>query len=194
MANDFRVDKGQVTPQQNNNEVQQNANGGGGKIIDEANYRIHAPRESGPTAIGRGGDPLFRGISATKAQLDELNKETADIQNWVNRQDSNDVAKNCLKNNGDLKDIYYEIKDGFGEYGKISLMGFKTPQGVEIPRLKIYDKNGEVLQVLTGPMAIDEINRRALAYKESKYEALPMQEENSGVIEDYSGNLEDYIT
>ena len=98
MANDFRVDKGQVTPQQNNNEVQQNANGGGGKIIDEANYRIHAPRESGPTAIGRGGDPLFRGISATKAQLDELNKETADIQNWVNRQDSNDVAKNCLKN------------------------------------------------------------------------------------------------
>lgn len=194
MANDFRVDKGQVTPQQNNNEVQQNANGGGGKIIDEANYRIHAPRESGPTAIGRGGDPLFRGISATKAQLDELNKETADIQNWVNRQDSNDVAKNCLKNNGDLKDIYYEIKDGFGEYGKISLMGFKTPQGVEIPRLKIYDKNGEVLQVLTGPMAIDELNRRALAYKESKYEALPMQEENSGVIEDYSGNPEDYIT
>lgn len=194
MANDFRIDKGQVTPQQNNNEVQQNANGGGGKIIDEANYRIHAPRESGPTAIGRGGDPLFRGISATKAQLDELNKETADIQNWVNRQDSNDVAKNCLKNNGDLKDIYYEIKDGFGEYGKISLMGFKTPQGVEIPRLKIYDKNGEVLQVLTGPMAIDELNRRALAYKESKYEALPMQEENSGVIEDYSGNPEDYIT
>lgn len=194
MANDFRVDKGQVTPQQNNNEVQQNANGGSGKIIDEANYRIHAPRESGPTAIGRGGDPLFRGISATKAQLDELNKETADIQNWVNRQDSNDVAKNCLKNNGDLKDIYYEIKDGFGEYGKISLMGFKTPQGVEIPRLKIYDKNGEVLQVLTGPMAIDELNKRALAYKESKYEALPMQEENSGVIEDYSGNPEDYIT
>ena len=194
MANDFRVDKGQVTPQQNNNEVQQNANGGGGKIIDEANYRIHAPRESGPTAIGRGGDPLFRGISATKAQLDELNKETADIQNWVNRQDSNDVAKNCLKNNGDLKDIYYEIKDGFGEYGKISLMGFKTPQGVEIPRLKIYDKNGEVLQVLTGPMAIDELNKRALAYKESKYEALPMQEEDSGVIEDYSGNPEDYIT
>lgn len=194
MANDFRVDKGQVTPQQNNNEVQQNANGGGGKIIDEANYRIHAPRESGPTAIGRGGDPLFRGISATKAQLDELNKETADIQNWVNRQDSNDVAKNCLKNNGDLKDIYYEIKDGFGEYGKISLMGFKTPQGVEIPRLKIYDKNGEVLQVLTGPLAIDELNKRALAYKESKYEALPMQEENSGVIEDYSGNPEDYIT
>ena len=194
MANDFRVDKGQVTPQQNNNEVQQNANGGGGKIIDEANYRIHAPREIGPTAIGRGGDPLFRGISATKAQLDELNKETADIQNWVNRQDSNDVAKNCLKNNGDLKDIYYEIKDGFGEYGKISLMGFKTPQGVEIPRLKIYDKNGEVLQVLTGPMAIDELNRRALAYKESTYEALPMQEENSGVIEDYSGNPEDYIT
>ena len=73
-------------------------------------------------------------------------------------------------------------------------MGFKTPQGVEIPRLKIYDKNGEVLQVLTGPMAIDELNKRALAYKESKYEALPMQEENSGVIEDYSGNPEDYIT
>ena len=42
-------------------------------------------------------------------------------------------------------------------------MGFKTPSGVEIPRLKIYDTEGEVLEVLTGPMAMDELNKRALA-------------------------------
>ena len=184
MANEINPTGGQV-PQNTS---------GGRKVIDEANYQIHAPKEKGPTAIGRGGDPLFRGITASRAQLDELNNETATVQNWVNREDCNDVAKNCLKE-GDLKDIYYEIKDGFGEYGKISLMGFKTPQGVEIPRLKIYDKDGEVIQVLTGPMAMDELNKRALAYKESKYEALPVQEEeNTGVIADYSGNPQDYIT
>ena len=170
-----------------NEETNQQMNSNGGKVIDEANYQIHAPREKGPTAIGRGGDPLFRGISATKAQLEELNNETATVQNWVNREDCNDVARNCLKDEG-LKDIYYEIKDGFGEYGKISLMGFKTPQGIEIPRLKIYDKDGEVLQVLTGPMAIDELNKRALAFKETQYDVLPQQQETMGVIADYSGN------
>ena len=81
--------------------------------------------------------------------------------------------------NENLKEIYFEIKDGFGEYGPIMLMGFKTPQGVEIPRLKILDKNGDVLEVLTGPMAMDELNKRALAYKESKtaYEVLDLPEE-----------------
>ena len=98
MANEINPTGGQV-PQNTN---------GGGKVIDEANYQIHAPREKGPTAIGRGGDPLFRGITATKAQLEELNNETATVQNWVNREDCNDVARNCLKE-GDLKDIYYEI-------------------------------------------------------------------------------------
>ena len=76
-------------------------------------------------------------------------------------------------------------------------MGFKTPQGVEIPRLKIYDKDGEVLEVLTGPMAMDELNKRALAYRNSMqdYETLPTQLNNSeGVIADYSGNPDDYIT
>ena len=76
-------------------------------------------------------------------------------------------------------------------------MGFKTPQGVEIPRLKILDKNGDVLEVLTGPMAMDELNKRALAYKESKngYEALDLpEEEGATVIQDYSGNPEDYAT
>ena len=76
-------------------------------------------------------------------------------------------------------------------------MGFKTPSGVEIPRLKIYDCNGEVLEVLTGPMAIDELNKRALAYRESlkEYEDVPLQNEeaSNGIIADYSGNPEDYI-
>ena len=184
----FRVEKGQ----EQENE-QQN---GGGKIIDEAAYRIHAPKQKGPTAIGKGGDPLFRRISATKEQLLELMEETQTVQDWVQRETSNNVALACLDNEN-LKEIYYEIKDGFGEYGKISLMGFKTPSGVEIPRLKIYDKNGEVLEVLTGPMAMDELNRRALAYKESlnNYEVLPDSvSEEEGVIADYSGNPDEYTT
>ena len=86
MANEINPTGGQV-PQNTS---------GGRKVIDEANYQIHAPKEKGPTAIGRGGDPLFRGITATKAQLEELNNETATVQNWVNREDCNDVAKNCL--------------------------------------------------------------------------------------------------
>lgn len=49
----FRVEKG--AENQPVNEAQNN----GGKIIDEAAYRIHAPREKGPTAVGRGGDPLL---------------------------------------------------------------------------------------------------------------------------------------
>ncbi len=191
MAEDFKVDKKQIPeakPQENTQ--------GGKKVIDEANYRIHAKQENGPAAIGRGGDPFFRNIRATKEQLLELMEETQTVQDWVQRETCNNVAVSCLDNEN-LKEIYYEIKDGFGEYGKISLMGFKTPQGVEIPRLKIYDKDGEVLQVLTGPMAIDELNKRALAYKEStkNYEALPSQEaETTGEIADYSGNPKDYIT
>ena len=190
MAEDFKVDKGQIP-----NEQQQENTQGGNKVIDEANYRVHARQESGPAAVGRGGDPFFRNIRATKEQLLELMEETQTVQDWVQRETCNNVAISCLDNEN-LKEIYYEIKDGFGEYGKISLMGFKTPQGVEIPRLKIYDKDGEVLQVLTGPMAIDELNKRALAYKETinHYEELPSQEINTaGAIADYSGNPEDYI-
>lgn len=183
----FRVEKGA-------NEQSQQAQGGG-KIIDEAAYRIHAPREKGPTAIGRGGDPLFRRISATKEQLLELMEETQTVQDWVQRETSNNVALACLDNEN-LKEIYYEIKDGFGEYGKISLMGFKTPSGVEIPRLKVYDKNGEVLEVLTGPMAIDELNKRAIAYRESlqDYETIQDAPSEEGMIADYSGNPDDYLT
>ena len=164
------------------------------RVIDEANYKIHAPREKGPTAIGRGGDPLFRRINASKEQLLELMEETQTVQDWVQRETSNNVALACL-NDANLKEIYYEIKDGFGEYGKISRMGFKTTSGVDIPRFKIYDTNGEVIEVLTGPLAIDELNKRALAYKESKggYEALPFEpEREEGVIADYSGNPDDY--
>lgn len=144
------------------------------RVIDEANYRIHAPKENGPTAVGRGGDPLFRRIKASKEQLVELMEETQTVQDWIQRETCNNVALSCLDNEN-LKEIYYQIKDGFGEYGKISLMGFKTPSGVEIPRLKIYGTDGEVLEVLTGPLAIDELNKRALAYKESSsaYEAMP---------------------
>ena len=164
------------------------------KIIDETNYSYQAPRPKGPAAIGKGGDPLFMNVRATKAQLVELLDETTTIQDWVQRETCNNVAIACL-NNENLKEIYFEIKDGFGEYGPIMLMGYKTPQGVEIPRLKLLDKNGEVIEVLTGPMAIEELNKRALAYKESKnkYEVLDLPEEvGEAVIADYSGNIEDY--
>lgn len=182
---EFHVEK-------SNNPALQNQQGG--KVIDEANYRIRAPRQNGPAAVGRGGDPLFRNIRATKEQLIELLDETTTVQDWVQRETCNNVALACLDNEN-LKEIYFEIKDGFGEYGPIMLMGFKTPQGVEIPRLKILDTNGDVLEVLTGPMAMDELNKRALAYKESKngYEALELPiDEDAIAIQDYSGNPEDY--
>ena len=165
------------------------------KIIDEANYSYQAPRPMGPAAIGKGGDPLFMNVRATKAQLEELLDETTTVQDWVQRETCNNVALTCLDNEN-LKEIYFEMKDGFGDYGPIMLMGFKTPQGVEIPRLKILDKDGEVIEVLTGPLAMDELNKRALAYKESKlgYEVLDLPaEEGAGVIADYSGNTEDYL-
>ena len=191
MSEDFNVEKSQEM--QNKQDVSQSS--GQGKVIDEANYRIRAPRESGPTAIGRGGDPLFRRINATKEQLLELMEETQTVQDWVQRETCNNVALSCLDNEN-LKEIYYEIKDGFGEYGKISLMGFKTPSGVEIPRLKIYDVDGEVIEVLTGPLAIDELNKRALAYKESvkSYEPITAAVEENVEISDYSGNPDDYTT
>lgn len=184
MSNDFHVEK--------NEDSLQNPNES--RVIDEANYRIHAPRQKGPAAIGKGGDPLFRNIRASKAQLEELLEETTTVQDWIQRETCNNVAISCLDNEN-LKEIYYEIKDGFGEYGPIMLMGFKTPQGVEIPRLKILDKNGEVLEVLTGPMVIDELNKRALAYRNSmqNYEIIEEAVETNEVIKDYSGNPGDYI-
>ena len=174
------------------NNVQNTPSPDGQKVIDEANYPAKIVRPKGPAAVGKGGDPLFRRIRATKEQLTELLDETTTVQDWVQRETCNNVALACL-NNENLKEIYYQIKDGFGEYGPILLMGFKTPQGVEIPRLKVLDKNGEVLEVLTGPMAMDELNKRALAYKESsiseQYELCEqiVSEESSinEVIEDY---------
>ena len=161
------------------------------KVIDESNYTHQAPRPAGPAAVGKGGDPLFMNIRATKAQLQELLDETTTIQDWVQRETCNNVALSCLTNEN-LKDAYFEIKDGFGEYGPIMLMGFKTPQGVEIPRLKVMDKNGDVIQVLTGPTVIEEISKRALAYKatQQNYEVLDFEtiEENSCEIQDYTGN------
>lgn len=194
MAEDFKLEK--KTQQQ---QPQVATNTGERKIIDESQYVIRSTqRESGPSAVGRGGDPLFRRIRATKEQLSELLEETQTVQDWLQRETSNNVALSCLDNEN-LKDVYYEIKDGFNcgetKYGKISLMGFKTPQGVEIPRLKIYDADGEVLEVLTGPMAIDELNKRALAYKNSanSYEALPESGEDVPLA-DYVGNSQEEIT
>ena len=163
------------------------------KIIDETKYQFHAPRQAGPAAVGRGGDPFFKNVHISKEKIDELLEETVTLQDWVQRETSNNVALACLDNQN-LRDIYFEIKDGFGEYGPIMLMGFKNPQGVEIPRLKILDTNGDVLQVLTGELAIDELNKRALAYKESNqfYETLELPSEETQVIQDYSGNPEDY--
>lgn len=162
------------------------------KVIDEANYQqpVDPPKPYNPVKMGRGGDPLFRRIKATKEQLIELLDETTTVQDWIQRETCNSVALSCLDNEN-LKDIYFKIKDGFGDYGPIVLMGFKTPQGVEIPRLKLLDKNGSVIEVLTGPLAINELNKRALEYQEfsSGYDVVPDIEEISGVIEDYSGNI-----
>ncbi len=179
MSEDFNVQKNSI-----NNSTSQENTSSDKKIIDEANYRIRAPKESGPTVIGRGGDPLFRRINATKEQLLELMEETQTVQDWVQRETSNNVAISCL-NSQNLTDIYYQIKDGFGEYGKISLMGFKTPSGVEIPRLKIYDVDGEVIEVLTGPLAIDELNKRAIAYKQiqNNYEKVSVNLDEDNVID-----------
>ena len=184
MADEFNIEK--------NPNIQTDSNGN--KVIDEANYRVFKSRDKGPTAVGKGGDPLFVNIKATSEQLAELLEETQTVQDWVQRETSNNVALSCLDNEN-LKEIYYEIKDGFGEYGPMSLMGFKTPQGVEIPRLKLYDSKGEVIEVLTGPMAMDELNKRALAYRESvkDYSGVAATTEETGMIQDYSGNPDDYV-
>lgn len=196
MAEDFKLTNKKEPAQQENAQVQEEHQGG--KVIDEANYAIRAPKEKGPSAVGRGGDPLFRRIHATTEQLNELLQETQTVQDWVQRETCNNTALSCLEDAG-LKEDYFAIKDGFGEYGKITLMGFKTPMGVEIPRLKIYDTNGEVIEVLTGPMAIDELSKRALAYRNTinGYEAVPLEGNapaEEGVISDYTGNPDDYTT
>ena len=165
------------------------------KIIDESNYSCPAPMPMpmGPAAIGRGGDPLFRNIRATKAQLEELLEETTTVQDWIQRETSNNVALACL-NNENLKEIYFEIKDGFADFGPMILMGFKTPQGIEIPRLKLLDNDGNVIQVLTGPLAMEELNKRALAYKENsgKYEELGFESEEADAIVSECLPIEDY--
>ena len=195
MSEEFQIQKKETPTPSPNEQVGQATQQTGGRVFDEANYQIRAPREKGPTAIGRGGDPLFRRINASREQLLELMEETQTVQDWVQRETCNNVALACLDNDN-LKEIYYKIKDGFGEYGKISLMGFKTPSGVEIPRLKIYDTNGEVIEVLTGPLAMDELNKRALAYSNynSYEEAFDDSNENTVAIADYSGNPDDYAT
>ena len=201
MSEDYKIVKNTVNAASAENQPSPEEKASG-KVIDEANYKIRGPRENGPTAIGRGGDPLFRRIHATREQLYELMQETQTVQDWVQRETCNNAALSCLEEEN-LKEDYFAIKDGFvspnGAYGKISLMGFKTPTGIEIPRLKVYDTNGDVLEVLSGPMAIDEIRTRALAYKTSAsgYEVVPAEVDSfseEGVIADYSGNPEDYIT
>ena len=157
------------------------------KVIDESKYQYSVPRQSGPAAVGRGGDPFFRNVHVPKEQIAELLEETITLQDWVQRETSNNVALACLDNEN-LREVYFEIKDGFDEYGPIMLMGFKTPQGVEIPRLKILDTNGDVLQVLTGDMAIDELNKRALAYKEKS------NGEITSVIEEVVDNVKETIS
>lgn len=198
MSDDYEIIKNSENTQQSENIDNSQQNTSTGKVIDEANYKIRGPRESGPTAVGRGGDPLFRRIRATREQLIELMQETQTVQDWIQRETCNNVALECLEESN-LKEAYFEIKDGFGTYGKIALMGYKTPNGIAIPRLKIYDINGDVLEVLSGPMAIDEIKSRVLAYQNTinGYEAVPIEGNTpleDGVIADYSGNPEDYLT
>lgn len=188
MADDFRVE-GNINPQ--NDTVKNSSQENGEKIIDEANYQIRGPREKAPSAVGRGGDTLYRNINATRQQLQELMEETQTVQDWLRREESNNAAIACL-NNENLTEGYYQIKDGFDNYGKISLMGFKTPSGVEIPRLKVFDTNGDVIEVLTGPMAIAEITRRITAFRNSQYEQVPLEGNEpltDSVIEDYKGSI-----
>ena len=89
MSEDFKV-------QGNNQPLQQQKDGG--RVIDESNYQIFAPRQNGPSAVGRGGDPLFRRIRASKEQLTELLDETTTVQDWIQRETSNKVALTCLEN------------------------------------------------------------------------------------------------
>ena len=180
--NDFYVERSGNVPQNNQN-----------KIINEENYKVHAPKPILNSKLGRGGDALYMKVRASKEQLEELLDETTTIQDWVQRETSNKVALNCL-NNENLKEIYYEIKDGFGEHGPILLMGFRTPGGVEIPRLKLLDKDGNVLEVLSGQAAIDELYKRAEEYRsvENSYEAVTEVIEETDEIPDYQGIIEDY--
>lgn len=156
------------------------------KIIDETNYQMPQKKQFGPAAIGKGGDPLFRRIRASKEELVELLEETSTIQDWIQRETCNNVALDCL-NSENLKEAYFEIKDGFGEYGPIVLMGYKTPQGVNIPRLKILDKNGEAVEILSGPAAIEEIVKRSTAYKN-------LQNKSYETIDEYIVNDDSIIS
>lgn len=199
MSEDFRLDKQVIAnTQDTNSEVSQTeGNKQQRKIIDERNYQVQVPMEGGPTAVGRGGDELYSKIKATPELLQELMEETQTVQDWVQRETCNNVAINCLEK-ANLRELYDEFKNGFGEYGRVALMGFKTPTGVEIPRLKVFDKSGSVIQVLSGDMAIEELNKRALAYRESlkNYEEIPdiVDNINQEIIADYSGNPNDYTT
>lgn len=199
MAEEFRLEKPSIpnSLEVNQDVEKQETSTKTQRIIDETNYKVHVPRENGPTAIGRGGDELYSKIKASPELLQELMEETQTIQDWVQKETCNNVAVSCLENHN-LREIYDEFKNGFGEYGKVTLMGFKTPSGVEIPRLKVFDKNGDVLQVLTGDCAIEELNKRAIAYRENlmSYEEIQLDQENetNQIIADYSGNPNDYVT
>ena len=198
MSEEIRINRQNTNNVPENDSQVKSDTGNKNFDINESNYRIQAPRENGPSVIGRGGDPLYRTINASKDQIEELLKETETIQDWVNRESGNNVAINCLENEN-LRELFNEFKNGFGEYGRVSLMGFKNPQGVEIPRLKIFDKEDNVIDILTGYMAIVELNKRDDAYRESlkNYEEIPhlaSEAVSKEVIEDYSGNPDDYTT
>ena len=93
MAEDFKIEK--------KNEGIREENGQ--KVIDEANYNVRMPRQYGPSAVGKGGDPLFKNVRATKEQLTELLDETSTVQDWIQRETCNTVALTCLTNEN-LKD------------------------------------------------------------------------------------------
>ena len=154
------------------------------RIIDETNYSIQMPQEKGPAAVGKGGDPFFRNIVASKDQLINLIEETQIVQDWIQRENSNNAAIAFLEREN-LREAYDTIKNGFGNYGRILLMGFKTPTGVEIPRLKIYSADGEVLDIISGPMVSEEINRRINEYNDisKSYEKVEeILEDNDAII------------
>lgn len=162
------------------------------RVIKEEDYAIPAQMENAPTAIGKGGDPLFKTMHVAKEDLLKLIEETQVVQDWVQKEISNNVAISYLKSEN-LLDAYNTIKNGFGDYGRILLMGFKSPTGAEIPRLKIFSPDGNVLQVISGPMVSVEINKRLSEYNNlfNTYEQIEeiLEEDNTQII---TSEISDY--
>ena len=52
-SKDFKVEKNGSGEEEKNTQ-------GGKRVIDESKYKVRGPKADEPTAVGNGGDPLFR--------------------------------------------------------------------------------------------------------------------------------------